>query len=213
MAYIYKITNDINNKVYIGKTHFSIEKRMREHKHDAHKPGYENRPLYKAMRAYGTQHFHIELLEETNQPEAREIFWIDCYDSYHNGYNATYGGDGAPRLDYNQIINTYLDGHSVKETAEICNVDVSYTSIILKQHGINVKSSDEILKAKCSKRVQMMTLDTHIVLQTFDSTHDAARYLINQHMSKATVDSTASAISQVCQGKQRSSRGFYWQYI
>ena len=28
MAYIYKIINDINNNVYIGKTEFSIEKRM-----------------------------------------------------------------------------------------------------------------------------------------------------------------------------------------
>lgn len=27
MAYIYKITNDVNGKIYIGKTEFSIEKR------------------------------------------------------------------------------------------------------------------------------------------------------------------------------------------
>lgn len=213
MAYIYKITNDINNKVYIGKTHRSIQQRMKGHRHDYRKPGCENRPLYKAMRAYGIEHFHIELLEETDNPEAREIFWIDCYDSYHNGYNATYGGDGKPYLDYQKIIDTYVAGHTVKETSEICNVDVSYTSVILKQHGIQVKSSDEVLKAKCSKRVQMIDLNTKTVVNTFDSTRDAARYLIQNNMSNCTITSTASAISQVCQGKQGSTRGYYWKYI
>ena len=37
MSFIYKITNDINNKVYIGKTAFSIEKRFKEHCKDAFK--------------------------------------------------------------------------------------------------------------------------------------------------------------------------------
>lgn len=37
MALIYKITNDINDKIYIGKTNFSIEKRFKEHCRDAQK--------------------------------------------------------------------------------------------------------------------------------------------------------------------------------
>ena len=37
MAYIYVIKNDINNKVYIGKTNFSIEKRFKEHLKDCTK--------------------------------------------------------------------------------------------------------------------------------------------------------------------------------
>ena len=40
MAYIYKITNDINNKVYIGKTVKSIEKRWKEHCIDSKKKLY-----------------------------------------------------------------------------------------------------------------------------------------------------------------------------
>lgn len=49
MAYIYKITNDINDKVYIGKTEFAIEKRFKEHCQDALKAKSDNRPLYSAM--------------------------------------------------------------------------------------------------------------------------------------------------------------------
>lgn len=37
MSYIYKIINDINNKIYVGKTDFSIEKRFKEHCNDAFK--------------------------------------------------------------------------------------------------------------------------------------------------------------------------------
>ena len=53
MSYIYKIINDINDKVYIGKTNFSLEKRFREHCQDAFRDRNEKRPLYAAMRKYG----------------------------------------------------------------------------------------------------------------------------------------------------------------
>lgn len=94
MAYIYQIINDINNKIYIGKTEFSIDKRFKEHCSDAFKERNEKRPLYSAMRKYGIEHFHIELIEETDNPEEREKYWIEQKQSFKNGYNATLGGDG-----------------------------------------------------------------------------------------------------------------------
>ena len=100
MAYIYQITNDVNGKIYIGKTEFSIEKRFKEHCKDAFRPRNEKRPLYTAMRKYGINHFHIELLEETENPEEREKFWIEEKRSFKNGYNATLGGDGKKYIDY-----------------------------------------------------------------------------------------------------------------
>ena len=62
MSYIYKIINDINDKIYVGKTDFSIEKRFKEHCADAFRERNEKRPLYAAMRKYGIEHFHIELI-------------------------------------------------------------------------------------------------------------------------------------------------------
>ena len=63
MAYIYKIINDVNDKIYIGKTECSIEKRFKEHCKDAFKERNEKRPLYAAMKKYGIDHFHIEEIE------------------------------------------------------------------------------------------------------------------------------------------------------
>ena len=61
-GFIYKITNDINQKVYIGKTTKSLEKRWQEHKQAAYRGRDKNRPLYNAIRKYGEQYFSIELV-------------------------------------------------------------------------------------------------------------------------------------------------------
>lgn len=68
MAYIYKIVNDINDKIYVGKTERTLEQRFNEHCYEMNRRVEENRPLYAAMRKYGVEHFHIELIEETNSP-------------------------------------------------------------------------------------------------------------------------------------------------
>ena len=80
-GYIYKITNDINDKVYIGKTLQSIEKRFNEHLKDSDRRRYEKRPLYNAMNKYGISHFSVSLVEEVpiEQLNEREIYWIQQY--------------------------------------------------------------------------------------------------------------------------------------
>ena len=53
------------------------------------------------MNKYGIEHFHIEEIEECddNIVNEREVYWIKFYNSYHNGYNATYGGEGRREYD------------------------------------------------------------------------------------------------------------------
>lgn len=99
MQGIYKITNLVNNKVYIGKTNNS-ERRWADHQRLAftlnHKE-YE-KALYKAMRKYGLDNFIFEIIEELKDysiSEEREQYWINYYNSYNNGYNETLGGDGG----------------------------------------------------------------------------------------------------------------------
>ena len=64
-GYIYIIKNDINDKVYIGKTLLSsIQERFKEHIKDSKRRDKEHRPLYNAMNKYGIEHFSIEQLEK-----------------------------------------------------------------------------------------------------------------------------------------------------
>lgn len=66
MAFIYGIKNKINNKLYIGKTTYSLDKRFKEHKRDSTRNSKEVRPLYRAFRKYGIENFEIFQIEECN---------------------------------------------------------------------------------------------------------------------------------------------------
>ncbi len=97
MGYIYKITNTINNKVYIGQTSKTITERFAVHLR--HAANHVNRYLYDAMNFYGYENFIIEELERCEKSilDAREIYWISFYQSNNPeyGYNMTAGGGGG----------------------------------------------------------------------------------------------------------------------
>lgn len=76
------------------------------------------------MRKYGIEHFKFETIEKTTNPEEREKYWINFYNSYYQGYNATLGGDGKAHLDYNLIIKLWNNNKTCKEIAQITKYDV-----------------------------------------------------------------------------------------
>lgn len=92
MIGIYKITNKINGKCYVGQS-IHIKKRFQEHiksKFDT--------PLCKAFKKYGIENFDFEIIEECKKQELneKEIYYIKIFHSCvdEHGYNLTYGGDG-----------------------------------------------------------------------------------------------------------------------
>lgn len=96
---IYKITNLVNNKIYIGQT-VNYEERIRHHKQVAFRDNSKekNRPLYKAIRKYGLDNFKFEIIDEANDVDelnSKEIYWIayyDCCVDNNKGYNLDKGG-------------------------------------------------------------------------------------------------------------------------
>jgi len=95
---IYKITNTVNKKVYIGKTEFTTAKRFEAHIKKAKKK--TNRYLYDAMNHYGYDKFVIEKIDDCISNEDmnnKERYWISYYKSNNKefGYNMTEGGDGG----------------------------------------------------------------------------------------------------------------------
>lgn len=94
---IYTITNNINNKKYVGLSK-NCYKRWYDHKEAAKRPKkpYQFRvPIYNAMRKYGINNFSFDIIEECpiDKLKEREVYWIEKLDTYNNGYNATKGGD------------------------------------------------------------------------------------------------------------------------
>ena len=123
MGYIYKITNDINDKIYIGKTTRSVELRFQEHC----KADFQTKSiLHKAIQKYGKEHFFVELLEEVKNDELnnREKYWITYYDSQNKGYNLTAGGEGRSlsELELKNIRFLWEEGKNIKEICSQLNL-------------------------------------------------------------------------------------------
>ena len=93
---IYKITNKENGLIYIGCTISSLDKRFKEHLSRCFTSNYKSK-LYNSMKKYGQENFTIELIEECdfNFIYETEKKYIDQYNSYNNGLNATIGGEGC----------------------------------------------------------------------------------------------------------------------
>lgn len=93
MYKVYKITNKVNNRYYIGMTKQDINKRLSQHKQNA-KNG-KVTYLYNAIRKHGSENFEIELLCEFNNKEECCDSEINYISENRNGYNLAIGGEGG----------------------------------------------------------------------------------------------------------------------
>jgi group I intron endonuclease len=93
-ATIYRITNNLTNDFYIGKTVQNLNIRFNSHKSTA-KAGNPCH-LHRALRKYGPEAFSIALVEKVDNMvllNSREIYWIATLSPH---YNMTPGGEGGP---------------------------------------------------------------------------------------------------------------------
>ena len=125
LAYIYSITNNVNQKQYIGLTRRSNPyERWKEHLNDS--KSNSQHPIHRAIRKYGTENFKFRVLEECsdNKVEEREIHYIEKFNSFYEGYNATLGGnirydtDAKPVTQYNKRGERIQDFASLRDAAE-----------------------------------------------------------------------------------------------
>lgn len=96
---IYKITNLINNKQYVGQTTLSLQDRIYNYKKEVKwKP--DSRPIIKAINKYGFDNFKFEIIKDNIKTKAELDYWEKFYISKYktlcsyNGYNIELGGNG-----------------------------------------------------------------------------------------------------------------------
>lgn len=94
---IYLVTNDVNNKVYIGQTTKDLQTRIQGH-YSSMRAGQDTH-LYRAMRKYGWSHFRFQVIDTAASQvelDEKERFYIDKYNSISCGYNMVEGGRANP---------------------------------------------------------------------------------------------------------------------
>lgn len=146
MGIIYVIKNDINDKLYVGKTITTLANRWLHHKDDYQKYDWH---LYRAMRKYGIEHFWIEKLEDCADEviNEREKYWIKELKALENGYNMTSGGEGRITLDREAIVELWNKGYSALQIADLIGSGWSGPIIdVLEQQGLY--DAEEIKRRK-----------------------------------------------------------------
>lgn len=213
MAYIYKITNKINGKIYIGKTMKTPEERWKEHCQDSKKERAEKRPLYSAMNKYGIKNFSLEVVEKCSDDivNDREVYWIEYYQSFKYGYNATLGGDGKHYLDYDLIYSIYEQTKNCTEVARQLNICVDSVRKVLKNREIQIKPGSVVTKEKFGKIIHMYSIQDEY-LKTFSSIREAAIFICEEQNKSGDIKGISVHIRQAAQGKRKTAYKYKWKF-
>lgn len=149
MYKLYKITNKVNNKTYIGITKSSLKQRWMEHIRDSYNPIY---PIHLAIRKYGSENFIIELLLKSQLKEEiseAEDPTIELYQSriYQHGYNVAKGGYGG---DLGELANKKRSQTMLSKSKEEISLWVSKRNVTIAGR------TKENHKGKLSQSIKMI---------------------------------------------------------
>lgn len=215
MGFIYQIVNDINDKIYIGATNFSLKKRFDQHRRDSKKENAKNRPMYADMNKYGIEHFHIELIEETDNLDEREIYWIKKKQTANKGYNISLGGKGKKFVDDEIVIKTYRENKNIAKVSRKLQIDQHTVLTVLRRNNIKKSDGIELLKEVMTREygisVNMYSLDNQY-LRTFSSITEAGRYMQENNLTKCKLSTISQHIREVCRGDRKTAAKYKWSY-
>lgn len=161
---VYMHVNKINNKKYIG-----ITRRRPEERWMSNGLGYKRQGFYNAIKKYGWNNFeHIILAQNLSFQEASnlEIELIKYYDSMHNGYNQSFGGESSKYYKIPEEIRQKISESKIKNQ--------SHKGENNSQYGISPKQrmdentyllwkrnmSNSLIKIKESERKQIICVNT-----------------------------------------------------
>ena len=212
MPYIYKISNDINDKLYIGKTLYTIKRRWSQHKNNARtRKDLEHLPLYSAMNKHGIEHFSIEAIEEVKDEKKlseREQYWIKYYNTYNYGYNASIGGDGLQLYDYDYIWELWEQGNTIKQISALIPCNDYVVRTVLDIHNVSTEERKERSAYRQDeghepyrRKVNQIDISTNKIIHTYNSVREAA----------IAIQCDNSYLSKLCNEK-KIAFGYKWEY-
>lgn len=191
-GYIYKITNTITKKSYIGQIVAKKGKdRLLEHYRQAHYGYYPITKFRNALRKYKLEDFKVETIDFALSKEELsklEKHYINFFDTYKNGYNSSLGGDGG----------CFGYKHTKEAKAKISE---NNSKRVISDETKNKMSKAKLGKEnlKLGKKVNMFHTNGEF-LKTFETIQQAGKFL-----GKREKEST---IRRILDGRQKTINGF-----
>ena len=143
--YIYKATNLLNGMSYIGQT---VDFRGRVWQHLRCNPR-EDCKFHDAIKEFGRDNFDFEIIDTADsEKKALELerYYIEKYDTYHNGYNMNKGGVGG--FNASAVVCLELDGTYVCRYDSACDAEkyggYCNSDVLLCCKGINSRCQDKL---------------------------------------------------------------------
>jgi group I intron endonuclease len=219
MGYIYKITNKVDGKIYVGQTIQVLEDRWRQHK----KIGSNCRYLKRAFNKYGIDNFEFNLIcicfdEDLDK---YEIQYMEKYSSMvPNGYNLRKGGNSGKHHEETKkkiseslkgrtdIFNHNL-GKSVSEETKkkISNALKGRTDIIYAKNQLGIPHTEETKK----KISESHKIKGKRVMQ-YDSNNSFIKIFLTVNEASKENNISESSIRLCCKYPDKILKGFKWKY-
>lgn len=214
---IYLISNDINDKVYIGYTSMTVEQRWAFHVKDSARS--RGSHLHHAIVCYGASHFKAEAiyqsLDKDHTHNVMEAHFIKEYDSITNGYNLQPGGEGGTGkpikvYQYSRTLELIKVWDSAKEAAASINVSPAAIATALRNAD---KGKASALKGFVWTRQGISPSLKKGSMLIEQLTRDGDRVAIHHSTISAakTVSGTSSGITQGLRNPHQAWYGFYWR--
>lgn len=204
MTGIYKIVNNIDNKIYIGQS-TDIEHRWCQHRYEINRK--IEHPLYCDMRKYGIENFSFEIVEECSLEDLdeKEKYWIKYYNTTEKekGYNIELGGKNNKTIyDYDLIYEYWEKGYSCQQLQEKFNCGDSVITRMLRKFNI---SESEAKSRSCYKKQFVALSKDNYPLRIFNGANDISRFFTG-------FESKANNIEEKIK-KHQSLFGYYWDHL
>ena len=188
---IYKCTNLINGKVYIGQTTRSLRKRRDNHIDRARNKSTSH--FHRSMNKYGFENFKWEIIDSASSKEEldfKESLHIKLFNTQQNGYNIADGGftAGAHKQETKDKISKTMKGRPCKN-AEFLHSKEAIRKGALSRSGIK---SSQAKKVMCEETGDVFELISWASKQ----------YKIS-----------ISGISCCLHGRQKTAGGFHWSFV
>lgn len=140
MGVIYKITNKINSKIYIGQTRVTEPQRWQQHVWYAYNcPNKDSLLLCYAIKKYGKENFQREVIEECDNDllNEKEIYWINYYNSTNRkiGYNLSLGGEACSKYSDAKILDTFKQEKTIIRASQVIGMNRAAFSKRLQAMG------------------------------------------------------------------------------